>query len=114
MRLCFHERASALDYEYEYAAEANHDDYQQQTVLRHRPCHGLDIKVHQGGASWILDVGVVCPGSQRFVDLGSQATPGRAAEASRQSRWRSTSTSPTQNTRGSQCTCVFSNQKFVT
>ena len=35
------------------------------------------MKVHQGGTTWIL--GVVCPGNQRYVDLGSQATPGRAA-----------------------------------
>jgi hypothetical protein len=40
-----------------------------------------DIKVHPGGTTWILDVGVVCPGTQRYVDQGSQATPGRAAEA---------------------------------
>jgi hypothetical protein len=40
-----------------------------------------DIKVHQGGTTWILDIGVVCPGTQRYVDQGSQTTPGRAAEA---------------------------------
>ncbi len=39
-----------------------------------------DIKVHQG-TTWILDIGVVCPGTQRYVDQGSQTTPGRAAEA---------------------------------
>ena len=37
------------------------------------------MKVHQGGTTWIL--GVVCPGNQRYVDLGSQATRRRAAEA---------------------------------
>jgi hypothetical protein len=40
-----------------------------------------DIKVHQGGTTWILDIGVVCPGTQRYVDQGSQTTAGRAAEA---------------------------------
>ncbi len=39
-----------------------------------------DIKVHQGGTTWILDIGVVCPGTQRYVDQGSQTTPGRAAD----------------------------------
>jgi hypothetical protein len=38
-------------------------------------------EVHQGGTTWILDIGVVCPGTQRYVDRGSQTTPGRAAEA---------------------------------
>jgi hypothetical protein len=32
---------------------------------------------HQGGTTWIVDIGVVCPD----VDQGSQTTPGRAAEA---------------------------------
>ena len=31
--------------------------------------------------TWILDVGVVCPGTQRYVDQGSGTTPGLAAEA---------------------------------
>ncbi len=31
--------------------------------------------------TWILDVGVVCPGTQRYVDHGSGTTPGLAAEA---------------------------------
>ncbi len=31
--------------------------------------------------TWILDVGVVCPGTQRYVDQGSCTTPGLAAEA---------------------------------
>ena len=29
----------------------------------------------------VLDVGMVCPGTQRFVDQGSGTTPGLAAEA---------------------------------
>jgi hypothetical protein len=40
-----------------------------------------DIKVHQGGTTWILDVDAVCPRTQRYIDLGSQATPARAAKA---------------------------------
>ncbi len=35
----------------------------------------------QPGTAWILDVGFVCPGTQRYVGQGSQTTPGRAAEA---------------------------------
>ena len=30
-----------------------------------------DIKVSKHGNTWILDVGVVCPGTQRYVDQGS-------------------------------------------
>jgi hypothetical protein len=33
------------------------------------------------GTTWIPDIGVACPGTQRYVDQGSQTTPGRAAEA---------------------------------
>jgi hypothetical protein len=33
------------------------------------------IKVHLGGPTWVPDVGVVCPGTQRYVDLRSQARP---------------------------------------
>jgi hypothetical protein len=40
-----------------------------------------DIKVSKHGNTWILDVGVVCPGTQRYVDQGSGTTPGLAAEA---------------------------------
>ncbi len=40
-----------------------------------------DIKVSKHGDTWILDVGVVCPGTQRYVDPGSGTTPGLAAEA---------------------------------
>jgi hypothetical protein len=39
-----------------------------------------DIKVSKHGNTWILDVGVVCPGTQRHVDQGSGTTPGLAAE----------------------------------
>ena len=39
-----------------------------------------DIKVSKHGNTWILDVGVVCPGTQRYVDQGSGTTPGLAAE----------------------------------
>ncbi len=31
--------------------------------------------------TWILDVGVVCPGTKRYVEQGSGTTPGLAAEA---------------------------------
>jgi hypothetical protein len=40
-----------------------------------------DIKVSKHGNTWILDGGVVCPGTQRYVDQGSGTTPGLAAEA---------------------------------
>ena len=40
-----------------------------------------DIKVSKHGNTWILDVGVVCPGTQRYVDQGSGTTPGLAVEA---------------------------------
>jgi hypothetical protein len=39
------------------------------------------IKVSKHGNTWILDVGVVCPGTQRYVDQGSGTSPGLAAEA---------------------------------
>ncbi len=45
-----------------------------------------DIKVHHGGTTWILDIGVVCPGTQRYADQGSQTTRGRAAEANAASK----------------------------
>jgi hypothetical protein len=32
-----------------------------------------DIKVHQCGTTWILDVSVVCPGTQRYVDRHPRA-----------------------------------------
>ncbi len=37
------------------------------------------IKVSKHGNTWILDVGVVCPVTQRYVDQGSGTTPGLAA-----------------------------------
>ncbi len=40
-----------------------------------------DIKVGKHGNMWILDVGVVCPGTQRYCDQGSGTTPGLAAGA---------------------------------
>jgi hypothetical protein len=40
-----------------------------------------NIKVSKHGNTWILDVGVVCPGTQHYVDQGSGTTPGLAAEA---------------------------------
>ena len=39
------------------------------------------VKVSKHGNTRILDVGVVCPGTQRYVDQGSGTTPGLAAEA---------------------------------
>ena len=30
---------------------------------------------HQGGSSWLLDVGIICPGSQRLVDRGADVIP---------------------------------------
>ncbi len=41
-----------------------------------------DIKFIKHCNTWVLDVGVVCPGTQRYVDQGSGTTPGLAAEAS--------------------------------
>ncbi len=38
-------------------------------------------QVSKHGNTWILDVGVVCPRTQRYVDQGSGTTPGLAAEA---------------------------------
>jgi hypothetical protein len=40
-----------------------------------------DIKVSKHGNTWILDVGVVCPGTQRYVDQGSGTMPRLAAAA---------------------------------
>jgi hypothetical protein len=40
-----------------------------------------DIKVSKHGNTWILDVGVACPGTQRYCDQGSGTTPRLAAEA---------------------------------
>jgi hypothetical protein len=38
-----------------------------------------DIKVIKSGTSWILDVGIICPGSQRLVNKGADTIPGKAA-----------------------------------
>jgi hypothetical protein len=38
-----------------------------------------DIKVIKSGTSWILDVGIICPGSQRLVSKGTDVIPGKAA-----------------------------------
>ena len=38
-----------------------------------------DIKVHLGGTTWLVDVGVVCPGTPRLLVAGTAETPGRAA-----------------------------------
>jgi hypothetical protein len=40
--------------------------------------HG-DIKVIKSGTSWILDVGIICPGAQRLVSKGADTIPGTAA-----------------------------------
>ncbi len=39
-----------------------------------------DIKVHKDGTTWVLDVGVVCPGTRRHTSAGADTTPGVAAE----------------------------------
>ena len=38
-----------------------------------------DIKVIKSGTSWILDVGIICPGSQRLDSKGTDTIPGKAA-----------------------------------
>jgi hypothetical protein len=38
-----------------------------------------DIKVIKSGTSWILDVGIICPGSQRLVSKDTDIIPGKAA-----------------------------------
>jgi hypothetical protein len=38
-----------------------------------------DIKVIKSRTSWILDVGIICPGSQRLVGKGTDTIPGKAA-----------------------------------
>jgi hypothetical protein len=43
-----------------------------------RPRRG-DIKVIKSGTSWILDVGIICPGSRRLVSKGVDTIPGKAA-----------------------------------
>jgi hypothetical protein len=38
-----------------------------------------DIKVVKSGTSWILDVGIICPGSQHLVSKGTDTIPDKAA-----------------------------------
>jgi hypothetical protein len=38
-----------------------------------------DIKVIKSGTSCILDVGIICPGSQHLVSKGADTIPGKAA-----------------------------------
>ena len=38
-----------------------------------------DTKVIKSGTSWILDVGIIYPGSQRLVSKGTDTIPGKAA-----------------------------------
>ncbi len=38
-----------------------------------------DVKVIKSGASWILDVGIICPGSQRLASKGADTIPGNKA-----------------------------------
>ena len=38
-----------------------------------------DIMVCMGGTTWLVDVGVVCPGTPRLIAKGADVTPGRAA-----------------------------------
>ncbi len=40
-------------------------------VIMTRRAAGGDIKVIKSGTSWILDVGIICPGSQRLVSKGT-------------------------------------------
>ena len=40
-----------------------------------------DIKVSKGGTTWVLDVGVVCPGTAHYVAAGAHEKPGTAAKA---------------------------------
>jgi hypothetical protein len=49
-------------------------------VRTYVPWYG-DIKVSKNGNTWIFDVGVVCTGTQRYMDQGSGTTPGLVAEA---------------------------------
>jgi hypothetical protein len=43
-----------------------------------------DIKVMKSGTIWILDVGIICPGSQRLVSTGSSARALTQSQARRQ------------------------------
>ena len=39
----------------------------------------VDIKVHMDGTTWLVDVGVICPGTPRLLAAGAAVIPGRAA-----------------------------------
>jgi hypothetical protein len=45
---------------------------------RRRPATG-DIRVHKDGTTWVVDVGVVCPGTTRYIGEGAATVPGTAA-----------------------------------
>jgi hypothetical protein len=47
-----------------------------------------DINVNNSGTSWILDVGIICPGSQRLVRKGTDTIPLEHARALEQSQAR--------------------------
>jgi hypothetical protein len=38
-----------------------------------------DINVHLDGTTWLVDVGMVCPGTPRLLAMSTDRTPGRAA-----------------------------------
>ena len=38
-----------------------------------------DIRVHKDGPTWLVDVGVVCPDTTRYVGEGAATVPGTAA-----------------------------------
>ena len=40
-----------------------------------------DITVHMGGTTWLVDVGVICPGTPRLLAMDAYRIPGRAAAA---------------------------------
>ena len=37
------------------------------------------IRVHKDGTTWVVDVGVMCPGTTRYVGEGAATVPGTAA-----------------------------------
>ncbi len=54
-----------------------------------------DIRVHKGGTTWAVDVGVVCPGTTRYVGEGAATVPGRQQRFTKASIWTSTATTRT-------------------
>ena len=38
-----------------------------------------DIRVHKDGTTWVVDIGVVCPGTAQYVGKGAATVPGKAA-----------------------------------